>query len=874
MSTPPPPSAAEPLVLSRVDGAIATLELNRPHKRNAISLELVGELERLLGALPASVHVVVLAARGDHFSAGLDLSELREMSAAEGMQHSHAWYRVFEQLQFGSRPIVAALHGAVVGGGLELAACAHVRVADDSAYFGLPEGQRGIFLGGGGSVRVSKLIGFSRVTEMMLTGRVYDADDAFRIGLTHYTVARGGALAKAHELARRIAGNAAMSHFAILRALPLIAEQPMSHGLMTESLIGGIVQAEPEAKQRMRAFLDKRAAKVAPEAPPYRDVAFGPYETEVRTRADGSILLRAPQPLGAYPARFTEHLLHWAAARPDTTFIAMRERGGARAWQRLGYAETLARVRALAQALLDLGLSAERPLAVLSGNDIEHALLTLAAMHVGIPVAPVSPSYSLLDAQAPRVAHVMRLLTPGLVFAADGDTFAAALAHAVPPDVPLLLARGAAPAGRRALRFDALQATPPTAAVDAAHARVDGDKVAKFLFTSGSTGAPKAVINTHRMLAANQQMYAQCYPFMEETPPVLVDWLPWHHTAGGNSNIGLVLRNGGTMVIDEGRPTEDGIDETVRNLRDWSPTAIYTVPKGLEMLARRMEHDTTLRDAVFRDLRLVFAAGAVMPQAVIELVDRLAQQSLGCRVPMTMGLGMTETAPFAITHHRAGWRQGLIGLPAPGLEVKLAPVDGRLEIRYRGPTVTPGYWRQPELRAQAWDDEGYFRSGDAVAFVDPAQPALGLRFEGRIAENFKLVSGTWVDVNAVRTRALAAALPYVSDVAVAGEGRDGLGLLVFLAPAAATLAGAGGPLADDPGVRAWAQRWLDDLAAAGSGSSNRVQRVLLLAEPPSAARGELTDKGSLNQRVVLSGRAAAVEALYGDGPAVLRARAG
>jgi feruloyl-CoA synthase len=426
--------------------------------------------------------------------------------------------------------------------------------------------------------------------------------------------------------------------------------------------------------------------------------------------------------------------------------------------------------------------------------------------------------------------------------------------------------------GRHTLAFDTLQATLPTPAVAAAHAAVDGDTVAKFLFTSGSTQAPKAVVNTHRMLCSNQQMYAQCYPFLEQVPPVLVDWLPWHHTAGGNSNLGLVLRNGGTLYIDEGKPTPEGMAETVANLREISPTAIYTVPKGLEMLTQQLAQDAALRETVFRELRLVFAAGAAMPQAVIEAFDALAVQTLGCRVPMTMGLGMTETAPFAISHHRPGWQAGVIGLPAPGLELKLVPVGDKLEVRYRGPSITPGYWRQPELLVDAFDEEGYLRSGDAAVFIEPTRPEGGLLFDGRIAEDFKLISGTWVSVSAVRARALAAALPVVHDVVLTGDGRDSLGLLVFLAPGAAQLTpelGPGAPLAalaSHTAVRAWAQRWLDTLAAAGTGSSNRVTRLLLLDDAPAAAAGEVTDKGSLNQRAVLKRRAAAVEALYAENP--------
>ena len=604
---------------------------------------------------------------------------------------------------------------------------------------------------------------------------------------------------------------------------------------------------------------------------PYRPVAFGPYGSEVTALPAGGFRLRAREPLAAYPARFTEHLLRWAAERPGHSFLARRGSPPQRAWMHLSYAETLRRVLALAQGLLDLRLGAERPLLILSGNDFEHALLSLAAMHVGVPVAPVSPSYSLLDPTAARVVHAVRLLTPGLVYAADASAYARAIALAVPADVPVLLGPGqdgsGLPSGtaHRLLAFEALQATLPTAEVERAHAGVDADTVAKFLFTSGSTKAPKAVVNTHRMLCANQQMYVQCYPFLAELPPVLVDWLPWHHTAGGNSNLGLVLRNGGTMYIDEGKPTADGVAETVRNLREISPTAIYTVPKGLEVLVQHLQQDQALCESVFRELRLVFAAGAAMPQAVIDSFDRLAEQTIGCRVPMTMALGMTETAPFAISHHRPGWQAGVIGLPAPGLDLKLVPVGDKLEVRYRGPSITPAYWRQPELAAETYDDEGYLCSGDAALFIDDADPERGLRFDGRIAEDFKLISGTWVSVSGIRARAMAHAQPHVHDVVVTGDGRDSLGLLVFLAP---------GSRCDDPAVRAWAQQWLDDLAATGTGSSNRVLRALLMDEAASAARGELTDKGSLNQRMVLKHRADLVEALYADPmhPRVLHAR--
>jgi len=607
-------------------------------------------------------------------------------------------------------------------------------------------------------------------------------------------------------------------------------------------------------------------------AAPYRDVAFGPYGAEITPQPDGGCVIRAHQPLAAYPHRFSEHLLQWAAKAPTRTFLAQRERGTlgtpGRPWRRLTYAQAVAQVKALGQALLDLGLSAERPLMLLSGNDIEHALLTLAAMHVGVPAAPISPAYSRLDPQAAKVVQAVALLQPGLVFAADGDAFGPALDKAVPPGTPVLLTHGHRPG---ALHMQDLLRTVATPAVDEAFDRVDGDTVAKLLFTSGSTQAPKAVINTHRMLSANQQMYAQCYPFLEGEPPVLVDWLPWHHTAGGNSNFGLVLRNGGSLYIDEGKPTEDGMAETVMNLMEVSPTAIYTVPKGLEMLAHHMAHNAALCERVLANLKLIFAAGAAMPQSVIELVDRLATEALGQRIPMTMGLGMTESGPFAVSHHLPGWQQGIIGLPAPGLDLKLAPVGDKLEVRYRGPSITPGYWGQPELTAAAFDDEGFFCSGDAAQWIDPANPERGLRFDGRIAEDFKLITGTWANVGQLRARAMANALPYVHDVVITGDGRDALGLLVFLAPAAAELAAADAPhdaaaWAADPAVRAWAQRWLDALAATGTGSSNRIARALIVPGAPNAAQGEVTDKGSLNQRAVLRARAALVERLYADTP--------
>jgi feruloyl-CoA synthase len=600
-----------------------------------------------------------------------------------------------------------------------------------------------------------------------------------------------------------------------------------------------------------------------------RPLRLGAYGAVTEGRADGSLLVRSAAALGPYPQRYTEALAHWAVQRPEAKFLAKRDAGGA--WQSLSYGEAFRKVLVLGQALLDRGLSAERPLLILSGNDLEFALLALAALHVGIPVAPLSPAYSLLSADASKVRHAIERLTPGLVFAADGGAYGRAIRLAVPVETELVLTRGSVP-GRPHVGFDALLETVPTGAVAAAHKAVTGDTIAKFLFTSGSTQLPKAVINTHRMLCCNQQMNTQCYPFLDERPPVMVDWLPWHHTAGGNHDFGLVLSHGGTMYIDEGKPTPDGMAETIRNLREVSPTLYYTVPKGLESLARAMRDDAALRESFFRDLRLIFPAGAALPRPVQDAIDEMAVQTVGQRIPMNSGLGMTETAPIAFSAHLADWQAGSIGLPAPGVEAKLVPSGDKFELRYRGPNVTPGYWRQPELATEAFDEEGYFRSGDAARFVDEAAPEKGLRFDGRIAEDFKLASGTWVNVGALRMTAIAAGAPYVHDVVLTGHDRDELGMLVFLLPSATRLAEgltAGTPLpvvASHGEVRAWAQRLLDDLAAKGTGGSNRIVRALLLEEPPSIDAGEITDKGSINQRAVLKRRADQVEALYADRP--------
>ena len=599
----------------------------------------------------------------------------------------------------------------------------------------------------------------------------------------------------------------------------------------------------------------------------------GCLSASVEPRSDGTTLLRSTEALRPHPPRLTDRLELWASEAPQRTCAARRDRGGE--WIRIGYEQMLDRARCVGQALVERGLSAERPVAILSDNDLEHLTLTLGALWAGVPVAPVSPAYSLLSKDFGKLRHVLATITPGLVFAA-GPSYAPAIAAAVAPDVELVFTDGAQSAAlphHRVTPFAELLAAPPGPQGEAAHAAVGPQTIAKFLFTSGSTKVPKAVINTQRMLCANQQMLQQTLAFVADAPPVLVDWLPWNHTFGGNHNVGLALYNGGTLYIDDGKPTPAGIGETLRNLREISPTVYFNVPKGFEEIAAALEGDPLLRERLFARLQAFMYAGAALSQAVWDRLDRLAESTVGERIPMFTGLGMTETSPACLFAVRAGQvRAGHVGLPCPGVEIKLAAEgdasSGKTEIRYRGPNVTPGYWRAVEETARAFDDEGYFRSGDAVQWVDAGDPGAGLRFDGRLAEDFKLSSGTFVHVGALRARVIAEAGPIVQDVVVAGPGRDDIGLLVFprldecRRLAGLPAATAATEVLRNDAVRSRFQALIDRLWHSGTGSSNRVERALLMAEPPSIDRGEITDKGSLNQRAVLAGRAALVDALY------------
>ena len=604
---------------------------------------------------------------------------------------------------------------------------------------------------------------------------------------------------------------------------------------------------------------------------PLRPVRLGPPEVIVERRPDGTTILRSPNALKPYPQKLTERLAHWAQAAPERVFLAQRD--GAGAWRTVTYAAAFASVRGIAAALLARDLSPERPIAIFSGNDIEHALLGLAAMHIGVPYAPISVPYSLVSRDFKKLKGIIEILTPGLVFAADGTAFARAIAATVPPDVEVVVT--ANPASDRPMTpFAKLFDAQPTPAVEAAHAKVGPDTIAKILFTSGSTGQPKGVINTQRMLCANQSMMRGGLAFLEDgEPPVLVDWLPWNHTYGSNHDFNLVLDCGGSLYIDEGKPMPGAIEGTVRNLRDIAPTIYFNVPKGFEMLLPHLSDDRALRETFFSRLKVMFYAGAGLSQHVHDALQQLAVKTVGERIIFLTSLGSTETAPAALACSWETERVGNMGLPLPGLELKLVPNEGKLEARLKGPNITPGYWRAPAITAAAFDDEGFYKIGDALKFEDPADPAKGLLFDGRIAEDFKLATGTWVSVGPLRMALIAQCAPLVRDVVLAGPDRDEVAALIIpdidacrkLAPDLAPDAAAAAVLADARVRKAFA-RFLDALSDPSRGTSARVRRAILLAEPPSLDVGEVTDKGSINQRAVLAHRAALVEELYADPP--------
>jgi feruloyl-CoA synthase len=567
---------------------------------------------------------------------------------------------------------------------------------------------------------------------------------------------------------------------------------------------------------------------------------LAPARVQVEKRKEVSYLL-SPQKLGAYPRCVTEWLLQWSDKAPERVFLAERKGEG---WRKLSYRETYGAVRRIGEALLERGLGPRRPVAILSDNGIDHALLTLGAMHVGVPAAPVSPAYSLMSKDFGKLKYIFELLKPGLVYAAEPKKFEPALAAV----------------GAKATSVEELLVTNPGSLLEREHAKVGPESVAKILFTSGSTGLPKGVVNTQRMLCANQQQLAQAWPLVEDRPPIVLDWLPWNHTFGGNHNFNLVLRNGGTLYIDAGKPVPGLVETTVKNLSEIAPTLYFNVPRGYDLLLPFLERDAALRQKFFSELDVLFYAAAALPQNLWDRLKRVSRMEHNTRLAMLSAWGSTETSPLATSVHFPMERPGVIGLPVAGCELKLVPSGGKLEVRVRGPNVTPGYYQRPDLTAAAFDEEGFYRIGDAVRFADPDDPAQGIVFDGRVAEDFKLSTGTWVNVGAVRVKLIAAADPLLADAVITGHDRNEIGALVFLGPGAKDLP-------DLPGKLKAAMAKM----ASEGGSSMQVRRVLIQAEPPSIDANEITDKGYMNQRAVLERRAALVEKLYSDDADVISA---
>ncbi len=606
--------------------------------------------------------------------------------------------------------------------------------------------------------------------------------------------------------------------------------------------------------------------------PGYRPVNMGNFSVDIEKKDDGTIYIRPTDTLGEVPESNIAMLNYWADKTPDHVFIADRLPNGE--WRKVTFAEARRLSRAIAQYMLDHNPSVDRPVAILSGNSVNHALVALGAMTAGVPYAPIAPAYSTKSKDFEKLHHVFDLVTPGMVFAEHIELFEDAIKHVVLEGVPVF-GTGDLSTVASAHKLEEIMEKDATPDVDAALAKVGPDTIAKFLFTSGSTGKPKAVINTQRMICANQIMIRDSLAFLKDEPPVLVDWLPWNHTAGGNHNFGIALFNGGTLYIDDGSPTPIGVHKTVHNLLDVAPTLYFNVPKGYEMLAEHLRTNKELRERFFSKVKVLQYAGASLSDHLFQSLEELAIETIGEKIMIITGYGSTETGPFLCT---TGWpveRAGEIGLPAAGGELKLVPNGEKMEVRVKGAAITPGYWRQKDKTDEAFDDEGYYLMQDALKYHDPNDISKGLMFDGRVTEDFKLDTGTWVNMAGVRSATIAGLAPLVRDLVLTGLNLPYIGALLFLDydacraefPELATIEDTVA-IARHPALVERIQQGLNELARKGTGSSTLVARAIIMETPPDPDASEITDKGSINQRAVMNARAAECAALYeADKPA-------
>jgi feruloyl-CoA synthase len=598
---------------------------------------------------------------------------------------------------------------------------------------------------------------------------------------------------------------------------------------------------------------------------PLRPVRFFSPEVELTRQEDSTCLMRCAEPLAEYDCRIGDWLDRWAIQAPDRAFII--EQAGEEE-RSISYTEARREALAIAEALLAHDLGPERPLAILAPNGIDHALVMLAALYVGIPIAPIAPAYALLSNDYLKLAHSFRVLTPGMVVVEDGRVYGEAIEQSLDSTIPVIALRYAS--ARRAMGdLASLHGNGSRLSdVRTAAKRVGRDTIAKYLFTSGSTGMPKAVVNTHGMLCSNSQMKRQVAPILADEPPVMVDWAPWNHTAGGNSNFNLILHNGGTLYIDPGKPTPALFGPSLKLLRRISPTIYFNVPRGYELLIPHLEADRAFREHFFRRIKFLWYAAASMQPATWAALEKLAIDAVGHRILTVTGMGMTETSPIAMFGNINATGPGVVGIPVPGVELKLVPHDESYEVRYRGPNVTPGYWRDEAATSAAFDEEGYLRSGDLLSFIDPEKPRAGLRFDGRMNEVFKLSSGTKASAGKLRLNALDALRPLATEIVVAGADRDDVRILIFPDwEQCATIAGlkpsaTPSEIASNKTLRAMLLEKLQTLASAGTGSSNRIVAALLVEVPPSGAAGELTEKGTVNSRALQRNRPELLEVLF------------